>query len=71
MGEWIRVEDRLPDENTDVLAVFPSGNMVVCRYYDQDEDITFWQASVDDGWSSDMDFTPSHWMPLPEPPKEG
>lgn len=67
---WINVNDRLPEQNVAVLAVFASGEMVVCRIYDIDETWVLWRAETDDGWECEMDFSPTHWMPLPEPPKE-
>ena len=67
MSEWISVKDRLPDTSADIL--------VAAYWHDS------WQTMV--GWysgnywwvyTSHGAFMPgpvSHWMPLPEPPKEG
>jgi hypothetical protein len=66
MSEWINVKDELPDEYVDVII-----------YYCKD-----WNAKqtwhVDMGYRSFDDFiltdvghvSATHWMPLPEPPKE-
>ena len=68
-SEWISVEERLPKSQTDVL--------VVAFWHE------CWQTMI--GWHSDSGerwrvITPhgerepggvTHWMPLPEPPKEG
>lgn len=70
MGEWISVNDRLPEQYKYVLAVFSNEEMVVACVFDYDEDVAHWRAQIDMGWESDMDFDPTHWMPLPEPPKE-
>lgn len=70
MGEWISVKDRLPKKYQYVLAAFPNGEMVVACVFDYDEDVVYWRVQIDMGWESDMDFDPTHWMPLPEPPKE-
>jgi Protein of unknown function (DUF551) len=67
MSEWISVKDRLPDEETPVITLY-SGVV---------QHITYW--IVDGAWypacSDEQDPTPidgvfTHWMPLPEPPKE-
>lgn len=57
MSEWISVEDRLPSPGIDVLVWIEQPCI----------------ASIDDeGDFRDHDYytiVPSHWMPLPEPPK--
>ena len=60
--QWISVKDRLPEINTSVIA-FVDGNVCQSHFNDfGDEDgLAFY--SLDD-----RDY-PTHWMPLPEPPK--
>lgn len=55
---WISVKDKLPKNFDDVLAIYESGRMdVTCRH--------------SDGWLMERHWGPvTHWMPLPEPPKE-
>ena len=65
--EWISVNERLPEEDEDVLVMtaegkFASGGMHVASL---DED-GVWYPSHGDGWEF-PDVT--HWMPLPEPPE--
>jgi len=74
MSEWISVEDRLPDLETDVLvwlvksyckkAVATAG-----LFYDVGSAEPEWM-----GWESEEPFRHgwkvTHWMPLPEPPKD-
>lgn len=68
-SEWVSVDERLPEENTDVLCT---------QYAYMDENKGRYQMvgfRIDDEWfSSSIDdepescFTPTHWMPLPSPP---
>lgn len=70
MPEWISVTERLPEVDKYVLVCFGSGYIAVACLFDIDEDLTLWRAMTDDGWTCDCDAEPTHWMPLPEPPKE-
>lgn len=71
-NEWVSVEERLPEKKQDVLMLFDTGNMAVGWWHDADEHITFWCAYTDDGFYTDCDCIPTHWMLLPAPPeKEG
>ena len=56
MAEWISVKDRLPDNGTKVLTQFDYGAMEA-SWYDSKYYQPFWNRAT-------------HWMPLPEPPKE-
>ena len=51
---WISVKDRLP-ENDDEVAI-ASGSYMTTGYYDGE-------------WHGMLSYV-THWMPLPEPPKE-
>ena len=69
---WISVKDRLPDQYGEYLAVVSGEVMEVTfyqpiRYY---KDGRKWSTCNAEGfeWLNDGDVT--HWMPLPEPPKE-
>lgn len=61
-GTWVSVKDRLPEDYQRVLCLFESGTMEVS-----------FRASVKgfcyEGFKQTGKVT--HWMPLPEPPKEG
>lgn len=65
--EWISVEDQLPDDGQTVVAIgFDWGNkankrhFVICEYFDG-----IWVGDQDE----EFEYL-THWMPLPEPPKE-
>lgn len=65
--EWISVEDRLPPMNMLVLCMKKSKKYFIGSYIG---------ASYANGCAAfkhaekDMAIGVSHWMPLPEPPKE-
>ena len=59
--KWISVEERLPEESVTVL-VYRDGCCGVARLLDVEPEI-MWTYT---GFGGD----PTHWMPLPEPPKE-
>lgn len=62
--EWIKVEDRLPENGVEVLACF----------YNNVQTMPCWVDRYGD-WFQVNRILPitnkiTHWMPLPEPPKE-
>ena len=56
---WIPVTERLPESDTAVIVATDSGMVFQCLY-------------AYDGWDLWDGYTVNitHWMPLPEPPKE-
>ena len=75
MSEWISVKNRLPEQGEDVLMAFwceenEYNNMAVGFLVGTDEHMTMWAAYTDEAFYTDCDATPTHWMPLPEPPEE-
>ena len=58
-GKWIPVTERLPEKNTAVIAATDNGIVFQCLY-------------AYDGWDlwEGNEVNVTHWMPLPEPPKE-
>lgn len=71
---WISVEDRLPENENNVLAVL-DGQTCIMSYFDfQENGETFkvW-GYVYDGINGDGEYddnyNPTHWQPLPTPPK--
>lgn len=66
---WISIVDDMPEENVDVL-VTDGADMWVMAYTNRDADDGSYYYMWEDknGWTSDIcDMT--HWMALPEPPK--
>ena len=66
-GEWISVEDRLPENCQEVLVYRGqhSDLMNVYTYMGNDsweDDYGYWSRTEDEGIT--------HWMPLPSPPAE-
>lgn len=62
MSEWISIEDRLPN-NDNVVLVINKHRVTIARYFGNES------------WSGRQGkehrlSTITHWMPLPEPPKE-
>lgn len=60
---WISVKKRLPDVEQDVFVYTVSGTREACWLTSDG----YWQASAR---MLDKDSV-THWMPQPEPPKEG
>lgn len=57
-NKWISVKDRLPDMGVKCV-IYRDGKMSVARHI------------ANNDWITQAFFTyPTHWMPLPEPPKE-
>lgn len=61
--KWISVEDRLP-ETFESVIVLAKHEMLIC-HHDGDE----WVINYD-GEYAGYDYEITHWMPLPESPKE-
>ena len=69
---WIPVTERLPEEKTYVLILFDTiaGKMQgVCFLYKDDDGHNCWMW-LDRLGKNLFGIQPTHWMPLPEPPKE-
>lgn len=57
-GKWIPVTERLPDVWKHVIT------------FDEDDGVRVnWRCGDNVSWS--MGYHVTHWMPLPEPPKDG
>lgn len=78
---WQPIETA-PKDGTKVLIVNDEGVMAVAHYIEQwDERYEFVRKAKDGDvyrtvreecgyWNTDTAYCPTHWMPLPQPPKE-
>lgn len=66
--EWIKCSERLPEEQIDVLvACVDEGNSFIAIDHLAQDRFTDGTPLI---WYCAGDIV-THWMPLPEPPKEG
>lgn len=67
-GEWISVKDGLPTAREDVLVVayWHEKYQVLIGWFSPNGKV--WRVTTPNGEMTDVSVT--HWMPLPEPPKE-
>lgn len=66
MNEWIKTSDRLPEEGVVVLTKIDD-DIVKRNTQTLKRSGNLW--FLPDG-AMYVYYTPTHWMPLPEPPKE-
>ena len=64
MSEWISVKDRLPQVKEDVLIYDSHHRNIYKAWYIGDIDVWFSNEYLP------QFINITHWMPLPEPPKE-
>ena len=67
MSEWISVEERLPVMGEQVLLYWKHSNHIEDGAFYMEECSGGFYHSLFDGES--LNEQPSHWQPLPEPPK--
>lgn len=61
---WISVEERLPEQEKEVIILNKRKRTCVDFLMDDGEDGYYWYISDDAIWSKDDEIT--HWMPIPE-----
>ena len=61
--QWISVKDRLPEEDQEVL-MYDGIFILTCLFWKSRKLAFQWELS------SGIICNPTHWMPLPKPPKE-
>lgn len=65
MNEWIKINDATPKFDQDVLGV-SDDDIRICHIDHADHDtneLVWYDVHY-------LEFQPTHWMPLPVPPKE-
>ena len=62
--EWISVNDKLPKDDSDVLAYSRNGKEG--RIYPANYAKGVWFDCI---FNTPVTYTTTHWMPIPEPPK--
>ena len=67
---WVPVTERLPEEHVFVLIRQEDDRMMVAERVDGDWWYRYFAYDVD-RWDENEQGTITHWMPLPEPPKDG
>jgi hypothetical protein len=66
MSEWQPIETA-PRDETYILG-YADGEMTVVHWRDYDGE-GCWQLAVSGLHADDGEWWPTHWMPLPKPPK--
>lgn len=61
--KWISISERLPEELKNVLVYTDVGSFVETAHWTGYR----WEKT----WDFEVLYGVTHWMPLPEPPKEG
>ena len=64
---WIPVTERLPEHLTSVIVHRKDGGIFIWEYFDTSPTDECW---IDDSMNVYSFYDVTHWMPLPEPPKE-
>lgn len=67
--KWIPVTERLPEEHVFVLVRQDDDRMMIAVRVDGDWWYRYFAYDVD-RWDENEQGTITHWMPLPQPPKE-
>ena len=68
LSPWISVEERLPEPEKDVIILDGRKHIDIDHLTDDGEDNYYWWKSDESIFCEDDEIT--HWMPIPELPKE-
>ena len=67
--EWIPVTERLPEKEDTYLVYTERGSVYSSHFYTEKKFASGYVREA--SWSQCGKVNVTHWMPLPEPPKEG
>ena len=67
--EWISVKDRLPEDNSLVLGLGYNPQFLIKKTIVAQVRINYLRGNWTESYCPSP-FELTHWMPLPEPPKE-
>lgn len=71
MSEWIKCSERLPDDDNFVLVTNGKHTGIGAYLHDDHlEDDERWQDEHFEFINKQSKYSVTHWMPLPETPKE-
>lgn len=74
VGEWISVEDRLPENEKVVICYTPCDGYMFVGFYRTSKSKSYewssWQIITAMRSTKTITKKVTHWMPLPEPPEE-
>lgn len=74
MSEWISVEDRLPRSEQIVIGYTPCDKFMFVGFHQESKSVNYdwsnWKIITALRSTKTMTKKVTHWMPLPEPPKE-
>lgn len=68
---WISVEERLPENKQIVIGYTPCDGYMFVGYYREEKNWKQWYIVTAMRSTKYMTKKVTHWMPLPEAPKEG
>jgi hypothetical protein len=63
--KWISVKDRLPEDSQEVIIYSEGGKVEAGVYYCKEFGFDYYDVSI-----RDIIVNVTHWMPLPEPPRD-
>ena len=65
MSEWMDISTA-PKDGTEILGA-SRGEITTVFYW---REYGNWEIAVTGAWADNGEWHPTHWMPLPDPPKD-